>query len=217
MNKFFTEEYQQLWALSKYPKSFYLLLGFTYSQYAGTFDMDNATIQKFITYDTVSELEKNKFYNLNIICSNLINDLEVTNDLEIKTDKITDNRVVVSFISGNICTFFKSISFKQISDLFIGLFKPPFGTYALALHQRMEFLIGTYLYHYIEEGKFIFYNNYEKTVLTHQFMVDLSDEEDEIYLTSKFMTPHCHKIELNKEGVLWATMKNILNDRGFKM
>lgn len=217
MNKFLSEEYQKSWALSKHPKSFYLILGFVYSQYTGTFNSKEITIQQFIYYKTDSEFEKNKVYNFNKICLTLITELGFTNDLEVKTEEIGDNREMVSFISNNICSYLKSISYTEVNDLFISLFKPTFGTYPLALQQRMEFLSGVYLYHSSGKAKFIFYNNYKKTLLTHQFLVDLSNEEDEIHLTSKFLTPNSHKIELNKDGILWTTMQTILKKRGFEI
>ncbi len=137
-----------------------------------------------------------------MICFQLLEELELDNDIQIKEEG--DHFVIES---QSICTYLESLDWREIKEMFISLMKPPYGTYPLALNQRMEFLVGSYLFHGKNSGELIFYNNYQKASLIHQFMVEMADETDFICFTSKFCTPNIHKIELNTDGYLWKTLE----------
>ena len=208
---YFTDEYKHLWKLSKYPPSFYQLFGFVFNDYASTYKPSENRLQLFsVSFNKL--FEKSKVDDFHKICCNFFEETAIKNDLKIteKTDNFEHNTTFY-FISHAICNHIQSIDYKEETDLFISLIKPTFGTFPLALNQRMEFLTGTYLFHHREkEAIWFFYNNYDKACLVHKFMVQLSDETDEICFTTTFRTPSCHRIELNEEGRLWKTIKERL-------
>ncbi|WP_316786815.1 hypothetical protein [Pedobacter frigiditerrae] len=210
-------EEEQLWKLSKYPASFYRLFGFILNHYGGTFNSSHSVLQTF-TYALNDLWEKAKADNLAKICTVFFSETNLTDDLNVTTaTNEFEQKITLTFISGNICDYLKAIEYDKETELFIPLFKPPFGTIALAKNQRIEFLTGIYLNHHRDEATWIFYNNYQKMILAHQFMVDLAEEEDEIKVTSKFMTPNCHIITLNKDGELWQEIESVIIKRGYQL
>ncbi len=216
MINYFSEEYRKLWKLSNYPASFYRMFGFVLSHYASTFNPRKNIVQSFSLYaDEVSETKR--INNFQQLCRDLLQEIDKKEDLAI--DTLTDELNEITrktIVSPTICNYLQSISFKEPIELFNTLFKPTFGTYPLSLNQRMEFITGVYLNHSYSKTKFLFCNNYAKMSLTHQFMINLAEEDDLIVVTSIFKTPHTHLIEINENGPFRKTLTLFMERYGYQ-
>ncbi len=213
---YFSEEYQDVWALSPYPTSFFSMLGFTTSSYAGTFNSKQAIIQTFF-YNENDMLAKQKVANYTNLCSSFFKETNIKDDVMISTEAQSEHYKQTTFVSNNICNYLTSVSYTSEIELFMPLFNQATSIYSLAIKQRIEFLIGAYLNHSKAEAMMIFNNNYDKMALVHRFMAELAEEEDEIQLISKFMSPHKHSITINADGNLWAMLKRIMISKQYQL
>lgn len=211
MHSFTEDELQLVWRCSKYPASFYRMIGYLLNYYGGTFNPDKAIVNRISVCDEDVRLkgEKDSLTEFTVLCKVFIRDTGIICDLEVNTERHSLDKITTYvFVSKNICDYIIRAGYSTPMDLFITLFKPPYGSYPTALEQRLEFIVGAYLYHRSkQDGEWIFFNNYKKAIMVHDFMIALVEEDDIIRMTSKFLIPHVHKIELNTDGPLWNRIK----------
>lgn len=195
---------------SKYPLSVFRLLGYITSFYAGSLNLEKGIIESIFTYDFEENNGSHKIKQIEKICLKVIEETDLNNDLNI-TIKCDDFNKSTTYIlsSPNICNYMLPIiKTKDLLSLFIPTMKPIIGLFPLALLQRFEFLVGTYLSHQTDiEGEWRFENNLQKFKTVFEFLYVFVDDEDTIQTTSFFRTPHIHKIKLNIDGELWSTIK----------
>lgn len=207
------EDKALFWKCSKYPASFFRLLGCLVNYYGGTYHPKGDTVQSFRAYQANEAEVKAKAINVHQTCMQLLSDIQGNNDVNLSMVHQEDT-MEFKVNSQNVCDYLAGIHFNTVDELFLGMIKPIIGTYPTTLLQRFEFVVGAYIYHGLRSGEWVFYNNFEKMKLVHEFMVVLADEEDEITTTSLFKTPHVHKIKLNLDGPLWKTIEEELKASG---
>lgn len=216
MRKYDREEYELLEKLSKYPMSTFMLLGFITNYYAGTYNPSQEILHKQFIYDGASPLVYNREEYLVTICQKVIQDNQLDDDIKIEPTKDDFNKTSGTCVfSKSICNYLDSIGYEDIylgkKDLdifFIGLVKPPFGTYPTGLLQRLSFLVGSYLNHQSSvKGEFRLANNYKKVNLIRTFISDLAEEDDILEHISRFRTPYTHQLKINTDGSLWSLIE----------
>lgn len=215
---FFSEEYQQVWQVSKYPRSFYTLWGFVMGRYAETYEPEQGVVQRFFLAPHEKAGQK-RIANLEKLCRELIREAGLIDDLEMQQLPMKHHhpKVEIRITSRSICDYIPKVEPGLEDSYFNPLFKPPVGTYALSLNQRLEFVAGAYLQHQSDEHSFLFHNNTEKALLVYRLLINLADEEDEVAMKSTFRTPYTHRITLNEKGSLWKNLRRAIKRNGYEI
>lgn len=217
----YCEEFNTLeyWSLSKYPKSFYRLLGIVLDYYAGSYSPNRQIIQQYTKFESPKNYTDWSIDKVEKVILTFMSDLNLLNDLKIEKNLIEENKdksksiYSIKIKSQSVCSYLESIDFQNVSHLFVPLSRSTTQMYHLALLQRLEFILGTYINAYKgKKSTWIFFNNFQKFNLVYEFMTNLADEEDIINTESKFLTPHSHSITLNTEGNLWKIIDKQLNN-----
>ena len=81
-------------------------------------------------------------------------------------------------------------------------FKNYFNKSDIGNQERIHFLRGS-LERHSKDGKYYFWNDYEKAILTHRILSRFGDDNDEIIMRSTFGIPWTISIELKMEHKFW--------------
>lgn len=214
----YAEYDSDVWQLSKYPVTYYRLLGIVLSYYAGSFNPKENIVQQYTRCHYTDSYIDWKISKVSRAISGLLLDLNQSNDLiieEVLKEENLDKKYNKSFIrifSENTCSYLKSVEYDDISDLFMPCFGVSNDIRLLGQLQRLEFICGAYISGYRgQDAEWVFSNNLEKFQLIYKYMIELGEEDDVVRSRSIFSTPHSHRINLNTDGNLWKSIKENLD------
>lgn len=199
---------------SKYPLCVFRLFGYITNFYASCLNSKENIISTQYIYDKKNT--KIKIYELEKICIDVIQKLGFNNDIRIE-EEVSEGERRYSLFSSSISKYLISIGYIEtlwngdITSFFLPLDKNKM--YPIALLQRLEFLIGSYLSEQTNiEGEWCFCNNKQKMMFVLDCLYLFADEEDNLNLISFFRIPHVHRIKLNTDGYLWRKIKDSITD-----
>ena len=196
-------------SFNNYPFSFYRLLGFILNFYGGTYHPEKGILQSILILAS-NKKEETKVLYLKEICCLFFSETGLDNDLNIIIEKDHEEQTVNYILSSfNICNYLSQVGYN---DIFFQLEQSVLEFKSITLRQRVEFLVGSYASHGILEntGEWKFYNNYQKMMLVHCFIINLADEGCFINVVSCLGTPHVHTISMDINDDLWKKIEQEL-------
>lgn len=178
---------------------FYFLFGFI-DNYAGGYSSKDNIIQRMNVSD------KNKVKLLIKRGGDLLNSFNLKNDLE----AAEENGLLIIY-SPNLIqkldeiytdkTYFFGRDYFNISDNIFEVVKS-WNPNDIGMLQRKAFLEGAYARHGAK-NEIRIYNDLGKTLTLYRAMHSIADEDDEISISSFFLTPHSNLIKVNYQGEIW--------------
>ena len=190
--------------------SLFYLLGHI-DNYSGGFSSNDGILKRisFLDFDWKVDNEKiHKSERLIKICQTVLDENNLYNDIEI--ENWDENKGITIFsknLVGLIDNFITKKSeflgrdnFEISNDIFDDFER--WNKNSMSYKQHLNFLYGV-----IDSNgtgnEFYFFNDYNKCLLTQYVLRCFADEEDQIYLESRFRTPWVDKLTINKNGEIW--------------
>lgn len=193
--------------------SIYYFLGFI-NNYSGGFSSQEGIFQRLSLLDDHFKISKKKVEISNKlikICEETLLEFSLNNDLKIEYWEENRGMIIYSInltkLIDNFCKnkeYFLGRDYFEINE---SIFDKSENYHwrdenSPSNQQKIMFLRGTYDSN-ANDNEFIFYNDYNKCLLTHRILKNFADEDDEITLKSRFKTPWVDRIIVNKNGDIW--------------